>query len=98
MGFYRLGSPSALHRVAAAAQGAFWPMHDLLLEHQDALQPADLVRYAQQLGLDGAYDIATLSSAVRAAGARATLASANHPNGVMAAHPVGRDATDDDRA
>ena len=37
---------------AAAAQGAFWPMHDLLLEHQDALQPADLVRYAEQLGLD----------------------------------------------
>jgi protein-disulfide isomerase len=37
---------------AAAAQGAFWPTHDLLLEHQDALGPADLVRYADQLGLD----------------------------------------------
>jgi Na+/H+ antiporter NhaA len=37
---------------AAAAQGAFWPMHDLLLEHQDALAPKDLVRYAAQLGLD----------------------------------------------
>ena len=37
---------------AAAAQGAFWPMHDLLLEHQDALGPADLVGYADQLGLD----------------------------------------------
>jgi Na+/H+ antiporter NhaA len=103
---------------AAAAQGAFWPMHDLLLDHQDALQPADLMRYAEQLGLDverfmehlrehaaalriaqdvegadlsgvsgtptffingrrhyGAYDIATLSAAVRAAGARATLAT-----------------------
>jgi hypothetical protein len=24
---------------AAAAQGAFWEMHDLLLEHQDALEP-----------------------------------------------------------
>ena len=102
---------------AAAAQGAFWPMHDLLLEHQDALQPADLARYAEQLGLDverfthhlrkqsaarhiaedvegadlsgvsgtptffingrrhyGAYDIDTLSRAVRAAGARAKLA------------------------
>ena len=31
---------------AAAAQGAFWPMHDLLLEHQDALDPKDLIRYA----------------------------------------------------
>jgi Na+/H+ antiporter NhaA len=37
---------------AAAAQGAFWPMHDLLLEHQDALTPADLMRYADELSLD----------------------------------------------
>jgi protein-disulfide isomerase len=37
---------------AAAAQGAFWPMHDLLLQRQDQLQLADLVRYAQELGLD----------------------------------------------
>jgi protein-disulfide isomerase len=27
-------------------------MHDLLFEHQDALGPADLVGYADQLGLD----------------------------------------------
>jgi predicted DsbA family dithiol-disulfide isomerase len=27
-------------------------MHDLLFEHQDALRPADLVRYAGELGLD----------------------------------------------
>jgi Na+/H+ antiporter NhaA len=37
---------------AAAAQGAFWPMHDLLLQHQDDLRPKDLVRYAGELGLD----------------------------------------------
>jgi Na+/H+ antiporter NhaA len=37
---------------AAAAQSAFWPMHDLLLAHQDALEPRDLVRYAEELGLD----------------------------------------------
>ena len=37
---------------AAAAQGAFWEMHDLLLDHQDALALADLVAYAEQLGLD----------------------------------------------
>jgi Na+/H+ antiporter NhaA len=103
---------------AAANQGAFWEMHDLLLDHQDALAPMDLVRYAEQLGLDGerftadlrehagaariaddvdsadlsgvsgtptffvngrrhygAYDIATLTELVRAAGARATLAT-----------------------
>jgi Na+/H+ antiporter NhaA/predicted DsbA family dithiol-disulfide isomerase len=103
---------------AAARQGAFWEMHDLLFEHQDALGPGDLMSYAETLGLDGerfmddlrehagavqvaedvdsadlsgvsgtptffingrrhqgAYDIAALSAAVRAAGARATLAT-----------------------
>src|SRR5262249_55030489 len=37
---------------AAAAQGAFWEMHDMLLRHQDALRPADLVGYASELGLN----------------------------------------------
>jgi Na+/H+ antiporter NhaA len=98
---------------AAAEQGTFWEMHDLLLEHQDALGFPDLLGYAAQLGLDverfeedlrtrtgagriardvdsadlsavsgtptffinglrhyGAYDIATLSAAVKAARAR----------------------------
>ena len=102
---------------AAAAQGAFWEFHDLLLDHQDALGPDDLIGHAQELGLDverfaedlrarvgaarvaddvdsadlsgvsgtptffinsrrhyGAYDIATLSAAVRAAGGQAVLA------------------------
>ena len=104
---------------AAAEQGAFWELHDLLLDHQDALRPDDLMAYAEQLGLDvdrftddlrehvgairvaedvdsadlssvsgtptffingrrhyGAYDIATLSAAVRTAGAQASLAPA----------------------
>jgi Na+/H+ antiporter NhaA len=104
---------------AAAAQEAFWEMHDLLLDHQDALRPRDLIGYAEQLDIDverfvddlrshdgaarvaedvdsadlsgvsgtptffvngrrhyGAYDIAALSAAVKAAGARATLATA----------------------
>ena len=37
---------------AAAAQGKFWEMHDLLLEHQDALAPEELAGYARQLGLE----------------------------------------------
>jgi Na+/H+ antiporter NhaA len=104
---------------AAADQGAFWEMHDLLLDHQDALRPDDLIGYAEQLGLDaerftndlrehagaarvaedvdsadlsgvsgtptffingrrhhGAYDISTLSAAVRVAGAQAAVATA----------------------
>jgi Na+/H+ antiporter NhaA len=101
---------------AAAAQGHFWEMHDLLLDHQDKLRIMDLIRYAGQLGLDqerfhedlvghvfaqrvaehvdsadqsgvsgtptffingqrhyGAYDIATLTSAIRTARARARI-------------------------
>jgi Na+/H+ antiporter NhaA len=99
---------------AAAAQGKFWEMYDKLLANQDALMVRDLVRYAQELGLNvdlfrehlrkrkgagriaedvesadmsnvsgtpsffingrrhyGAYDVDTLSAAVRAARARA---------------------------
>ena len=37
---------------AAAAQGAFWRMHDQLYAHQDELEPADLVEHAEALGLD----------------------------------------------
>ncbi len=37
---------------AAAAQGRFWDMYDLLLSHQDELGPRDLVRHAEELGLD----------------------------------------------
>ena len=101
---------------AAADQGAFWEMHDLLFAHQDALTPSDLVSYAAELGLDverfandlvahtgasrvaddvdsadlsgvsgtptffvngrrhfGAYDLGTLSNAVRVAGAQALV-------------------------
>ncbi len=103
---------------AAADQGAFWEMHDVLLDHQDLLGFSDLVRYAEQLGLDverftnqlqshagaarvaedvdsadlsgvsgtptffingrrhyGAYDIETLTTAVRTARARAAVAA-----------------------
>ncbi len=37
---------------AAGAQGKFWEMHDLLFEHQDALDVRSLNAYAEQLGLD----------------------------------------------
>ncbi len=37
---------------AAAAQGKFWEMHDLLYDNQNALDQADLLRYAKQLDLD----------------------------------------------
>jgi len=37
---------------AAARQGRFWEMHDILMEHQGALTGKDLVGYARDLGLD----------------------------------------------
>jgi protein-disulfide isomerase len=37
---------------AAAGQGAFWDMHDVLLANPDELMPPDIGRYAEELGLD----------------------------------------------
>ena len=37
---------------AAASQGRFWEMHDLLYERQDELGDEDLMRHAAELGLD----------------------------------------------
>ena len=44
--------PAARAAVAAENQGKFWEMHDLLFEHQEALEPEDLESYAERLGLD----------------------------------------------
>jgi protein-disulfide isomerase len=39
------------------AQGKFWPMHDMLFEHQSHLEMPELRGYATQLQLDlAAYD------------------------------------------
>ena len=66
--------PHARHAAqaaeAAGAQGKFWEMHDMLFEHQQALEDADLVRYAEMLGLDaervaGELDAGTYAKRVR---------------------------------
>jgi protein-disulfide isomerase len=48
--------PHARHAAeaaeAAAAQGKFWHMHQMLFEHQDALDDEHLLHYAAVLGLD----------------------------------------------
>jgi formate-nitrite transporter family protein len=53
--------PHAFHAAEAAeatrAAGRFWDMHDLLFEHQRALEDEDLIGYAAQLGLDIAEDL-----------------------------------------
>lgn len=43
---------AAFAAESAALQDAFWPMHDVLFERQDALAPPDLVEYAEELHLD----------------------------------------------
>jgi protein-disulfide isomerase len=43
---------AALAVEAAALQGRFWDMHDLLFHRQKALEDDDLRRYAADLGLD----------------------------------------------
>lgn len=53
--------PHALHAAqaseAAAEQGRFWEMHDIIFEHQSALEDEDLVGYARDIGVD-AVDVA----------------------------------------
>ena len=49
--------PEAEHAAeaseSAAAQGAFWQMHDILFERQFALDDDSLISYATERGLDG---------------------------------------------
>ena len=50
---------------AAALQGKFWEMHDMLYQHQDQLDAAHLAADAQKLGLDAArFKAASQSPAV----------------------------------
>lgn len=45
---------------AAGDRGKFWEMHDLLFEHQDALEDEQLIAYAGTLGIDPAWAAAAL--------------------------------------
>jgi protein-disulfide isomerase len=38
--------------VAAQKQGKFWPYQDKLWENQDSLSPADMEKFAKEIGLD----------------------------------------------
>jgi protein-disulfide isomerase len=58
--------PHAQHAAeiaeAAAEQGQFWAMHDLLFENQEALDDEDLLEYAAELGIDPEWAASALSS------------------------------------
>ncbi len=55
--------PAARAAIAAGNQDKFWEMADLLFEHQDTLEDADLDRFATELGLDVARFHADMASA-----------------------------------
>jgi thiol-disulfide isomerase/thioredoxin len=46
------GESAARAAVAAMKQNKFWQMHHTLFEHQDALEPRDIEKYAKDIGLD----------------------------------------------
>jgi NhaA family Na+:H+ antiporter len=60
---------------AAAAQGRFWEMHNLLYDRQDALDDDHLVHYAAELGLDVERFERELRASVYAERVREDLAS-----------------------
>jgi len=51
-GIHKHAQMAAEAAEAAAAQGRFWEMHDLLFGSQDGLEQKHLLRYAEQLELD----------------------------------------------
>ncbi len=56
---------SAEAAEAAGRQGRFWEMHDLLFRNQARLEPDDLQRYAERIGLDHArFESDLLDSAI----------------------------------
>jgi predicted DsbA family dithiol-disulfide isomerase len=46
------GESAARAAVAAMKQGKFWEMHHALFEHQEAMEPRDIEKYAKDIGLD----------------------------------------------
>lgn len=68
--------PAAEAAEAAGAQGAFWRMHERLLAPPLALEDADLLRYADELGLDVAQFAADLENHRHAAAVEADLDNA----------------------
>jgi protein-disulfide isomerase len=62
---------------AAGAQGAFWSMHDTLLDNQDRLTVPDLERYARQIGLDVDRFVGELKARVHADRVHADVRSAD---------------------
>lgn len=48
-----LARPAHEAARCAGAQGRYWPYHDRLFAEQPRFERTDLIRYAEELGLDG---------------------------------------------
>ncbi len=71
------GPIAARASEAASNQGMFWPWLDFVFTRQDALEREDLIRYAEELGLDVAQFTADLDSAAVRARVERDLESAD---------------------
>lgn len=67
---------AALAAEAAAAQGRFWEMHDVLFAHQEELELEDLAGYAGRIGLDVEQFLRDLDDPAPAARIREDVAGA----------------------
>jgi Na+/H+ antiporter NhaA len=67
---------AALAAEAAGEQGRFWEMHDMMFDHQNALELEDLIGYADAIGLDVERFVRDLDDDDIAARVRADVASA----------------------
>lgn len=50
--FHKHAQKAAEASLAANAQGKFWEMHDKMYANQKTLDPENLIKYAEELGLD----------------------------------------------
>jgi len=68
LSFHTRAKPAAEAALAANEQGKFWQMHATLFKNQNALEDADLEKYAEEIGLDmGRFRAATASHKFAAA-------------------------------
>ncbi len=70
-------APAAIAAVCAEEQGKFWQMYDKLFANQQALEDADLLRYAGDIGLDGKAFSACIASGEASAKVQADIAEGN---------------------
>jgi len=66
---HRQAEPAGAAAVCAGNQGRFWEMHDALFQNQAALQQADLIERAREIGLD----LAVFSRCIEAGDARPVI-------------------------